>query len=151
MTRHLYSKLFPIRLSSHIKHSLIICQRQHWRLAEAWLLKRISCPSRCHLGVHTGLGWWILAIGTLKTGIFITLNSRIWHSAGWEQFLPTVGDVDQVQKKSSPSLVGFPDMGYPNSWMVYFTENPIKADDVGGTTILGNHQIQALALTQFLV
>ena len=30
--------------------------------------------------------------------------------------------------------------GYPNSWMVYFMEHPMKLDDLG-VPILGNHQI----------
>ena len=30
---------------------------------------------------------------------------------------------------------------YPNSWMVYFMENPIKIDDDWGTPISGDHQL----------
>jgi hypothetical protein len=29
--------------------------------------------------------------------------------------------------------------GYPNSWMVYFMENPTKMDDLGVALFLGNH------------
>ena len=30
---------------------------------------------------------------------------------------------------------------YPNSWMVYFMENPIKIDEDWGTPISGDHQL----------
>ena len=36
----------------------------------------------------------------------------------------------------------FPKIGVPPKWMVYFMENPIKMDDLGGTLIFGKTHIQ---------
>ena len=43
---------------------------------------------------------------------------------------------------SSPSIWMFPKIGVPQKWMVYFMENPIKMDDLGGNTpIFGNTHV----------
>ena len=48
------------------------------------------------------------------------------------------GSTVRIATSISHLFGGFLKWGYPNSWMVYFMENPIKVDDLGGTPILGN-------------
>ena len=48
-----------------------------------------------------------------------------------------IGVCFQIQMGVEPKIVFFS----PKKWMVYFMENLIKMDDLGGTPIFGNTQI----------
>lgn len=47
-----------------------------------------------------------------------------------------------MQDDSIVDVGGSNSMGFPNSWMIYFMDNPFNMHDLGGTPILGNLHIK---------
>ena len=91
------------------------------------------------------LGWFL----QYCPGHFGAADGHVWQA---RLATPTVpgpsGSVDQVRQHPGGPL-RFLKWRYHDSWMVYFMENPIKMDDLGGTNILGNLHVVDNRFTEF--